>query len=296
MLSGISQLTILDPTKLLEEDLDTNFFVNSGMVGEYTLKLSFDKIKELNPRVELIVECEPVESKKLDFFSKFDLIVATEVDYKHIVELNLITRSLNIPFYSAGLHGLYGYIFVDLIQYIATVEQPANSAKLGPVNSVKTIIKVDKKQQNDQLIESCQVQNVYKPFAEIGDSDTVSKLKEFFNTKRKLKKISIILPSVLTLLEHYPLSSKPIDEIDIDFDEFARKLETTVSKLGLNLNIDTNEVQNFITQAFAQFQPTGAIIGGALSQDIIQYLSGKQCFNNFVILDAVESKMPIYTI
>lgn len=305
MLSGIAELTILDDSIINDEDLDTNFFINAESIGELKLTASYDKIKELNPRVELIINTNSLKDQTTDFYEKFDLIVATETTKLETVKLNQISRSLKIPFYNTGLHGLYGYIFVDLISFVATTESKIatttttlNKKNLGRINSVKELLSVEYKKEQDQLVEVSSVQNVYKQFNEIGTKDTVDKLKEFFNTKRKLKKISIILPCILTLIDNYEFDHHhtKIDDINIEFEDFEPKLVKTLQDLKLNLVIDREQVENFLRQAYTQFQPTGAIIGGAISQDIIQYLSHKQCFNNFVILDAIESKMPIYTI
>ncbi|ODV93532.1 hypothetical protein PACTADRAFT_5311 [Pachysolen tannophilus NRRL Y-2460] len=296
MLSGIGQLTIWDSSVVCEEDLDGNFFVNETHLGKLKAEASFNKIKDLNSRVKLNVITTELDMSDNDFFQKFDLIIGTELIKTNIVKLNGITRNLNIPFYSTGLHGLFGYIFVDLINYQSSLKIPKNFNntynKLGEIDSAREIVKMNQLKENDEILDEIIFSNNYKPFEDVINLQNL-KLNEVYTTKRKLKKITPSLPIILTLFD-YPLNKEKIDDVDIEFKDLQAKNLKTIEILKLNLKNDDEYLKILSKQAFCQFAPVSAILGGAVAQDVIQFLSGKNCFNNFVILDGIKSEMPIY--
>lgn len=93
------------------------------------LPLIVDNIKELNTKVDLSIKTSPLDEAFAEpsYFKKFDLIIATELSKTQIINLNEISRRLNIPLYVGGMHGLFGYILVDLIEHTSYNEYNQSS-------------------------------------------------------------------------------------------------------------------------------------------------------------------------
>ncbi|CCD26927.1 E1 ubiquitin-activating protein AOS1 NDAI_0J00350 [Naumovozyma dairenensis CBS 421] len=291
VLSGIGHLTILDSHIVTEEDLGSQFFLSKDDVGKSRLDAVGSKIKDLNPKVTLEFDNGVVECKNKEYFSQFDLIIGTELNKTRSTELNKITRSLKTPLYLAASNGLFSYIFVDLIQFDAVDEkiQSMKPTTIGKVSSNREIIDVQTyKAEDDEKIvhEKITTRNYYKSFEDMLQTATL----EGKLNKRQLKKVSSLLPLTFTSL----VSDIPIETLS---QEKLQELVIQVcEKLGLaTSNISNEYVEQFQRQTNTEFAPVSAIIGGALSQDVINILGKKQApLNNFIIFDGITLEMRIF--
>lgn len=295
VLGGINTIDLLDESKIKEEDYAAQFFLpnDASVIGETKLPLVIDKIKDLNIRVNLSIDTNSLNTyleNDHDYFKKFDLIIATELKKDDIYSLNNITRSLNIPLYVTGLHGMFGYILTDLIQHTAITEKDIGSQVRQAntkINRVKTISHVKTKLQESK--ETLTIVDDFVPMKDIFNS------KEFPNqlNKRQLKRLSPAFPLIFSLFE----LNRPSDaEQIIDVKELRAKLLEICTSFNISETVINDEYLTlFCNQAFTEFAPVAAILGGALAQDVIQFLSKKDSpINNCLILDAVRSEMPIY--
>ncbi|KAI5961899.1 AOS1 [Candida pseudojiufengensis] len=295
VLGGINSIEILDPSYVKIEDFTAQFFLpnDESIVGQLKLPLVFDKIRELNPAVNLSINTNSINelSKDYSYLKKFDLIIGTELTKSQIFALNQSTRELNIPLYISGMHGMFGYILVDLIKHVSVNEMNESSIprKAGTeLSRNKTIIKVDSNKETK--IDLVTIEDIY------------STLKEIFNSKvlpttlkrRELKKLDA-LTIIFALFDIERLDDSP--ESILDSELLWEKLIQTYENLGLDSsNISKDYFEEIKRQAFAEFSPTAAILGGTLAQDVIQYLSKNHSpINNVLILDAKEKAMPIYS-
>ncbi|KAH3666967.1 hypothetical protein OGAPHI_003417 [Ogataea philodendri] len=299
MLGGIGAITVIDSTKVLDQDLNVNFFFDKTQVSEYKVVAAESRIRELNPRVNLSISTDDWESKDTDYFASFNLIVATGLDKDQLSKFNTITRDLNIPFYAAGSHGLYGYIFVDLIEHESSVKYERNPVpkKLGVLNPVAEIVRITDTVENDVEIQNCIVKTKFNPFSSIL-VNTTNKFAPYFPTPRKLRKITPVLPILLALFEYAAVLGKPIEEVHIEPSDLQAKVVRVIADLQLPKEIlDTNLVKKLANQAFCEFQPVSAILGGALSQDVINMLGRRELpLNNFVVLDGYNNEMPVFNL
>jgi molybdopterin/thiamine biosynthesis adenylyltransferase len=74
------------------------------------------RIKEMNPRVEVSVDVEPLSKKKDDYFAKFDVVVLSVIDPHEIDRINAVCRKHGTAFYSTFLWDQCGFIFCDAIE------------------------------------------------------------------------------------------------------------------------------------------------------------------------------------
>lgn len=292
VLGGLNTIEILDPSTVKEEDFATQFFLpnDDAVIGKPKLPLVISAIKELNPRVNLLINTSSISDLSPDYFKNFDLVVATELSKSEILALNAITRHQGIPLYVAGLHGLFGYIFTDLIKHESRVEsEMGNQPRVAgtKINDVKTIVKVEAKAH-----EKKEIVTIVDTYVPIGDILTSKKLPSQLN-KRQLKRFSAALPLIFSLFE-LERPSNPEDVIDINL--LKNTLLKVCARLGLPESVISDHYLHlFSNQAFVEFAPVAAILGGLVAQDVIQYLGRKESpINNCLILNSDLSEVPIF--
>ncbi|AMD20395.1 HDL349Wp [Eremothecium sinecaudum] len=292
VLSGVGLLRILDHHKVVEEDLGFQFFLSKEDVGEWRVKAAQSRLHEMNPRTKLEIDKEALDDKDKGYFSYFDLIVATDCTKTQLQKLNEITRSIGVPLYAAGLHGLFGYIFVDLIKFDATEERlhdvntPDTQKKV--LSDRRELIRVEKRRDEEEKkeYEVLTTRNTYKPFGKmLEEASLVGKL-----TNRQIKKLQNALP---LMLASFSFDSK---WDGVSLDDFKSAVKATCLKLGaVYENVTEEYIQAFLDQAGVDFVPVAAVVGGALSQDVINVLGKKQSpLNNFIVLDGITLDMQIF--
>ncbi|OBA24124.1 hypothetical protein METBIDRAFT_118232 [Metschnikowia bicuspidata var. bicuspidata NRRL YB-4993] len=292
VLGGIHSIEILDDSVVKEEDFATQFFLpnDDSIIGQRKLPHVISSIQELNTRVHLLTSTNDVLEIGADYLRTFDMVIATELDKSELLRINELTRKLQIPLYVAGLHGMFGYILTDLIQHtsIKNLDKGNQSRTSGTaINGVKTITAVESVEKENK--ERVTVEDTYVPLAEIFTS---TKLPSQL-TRRQLKRLSGALPLVMSLFEIARPSnaSEPVDQ-----KHLGEVLKVVCERLGLpESTISAEYLSALASQAYTEFAPTAAIVGGVLAQDVIQYFGQKDSpINNCLIFDAMQSELPIY--
>lgn len=292
VLSGVGHFSILDNNHIVtEEDLGSQFLLSGPDVGKCRIDAVKERIQDLNPRVELSFETETFDQLVSHQCDKYDIVIATELTSDQTVRLNEWSRSNNIPLYVAGSNGLFGYIFVDLIQFEAKDKklQSIRPSTLGSVSPNKDIIHLEvvkDPEDEKKIYENIVTKNKYIPFSQL----LIQACLEGKFTKRQLKRVSPILPLTLTHL-------KDTNLIDSNEDQFKRTLEDTCKQLRIDpgLVLKPEYVQQFITQHNTEFTPVAAVLGGTVAQDVINILGKRQQpLNNFIVFDGITLDMPIF--
>lgn len=297
VLGGLNLIEILDHSEVKEEDFAAQFFLpnDASLVGLPKLPQVLAPIKELNSRVNLSINTRLVDSylqNEPHYFKQFDLIIATELSKKQILDLNAVARDLKIPLYVAGQHGMFGYIFADLLRHEAVAELDAGNQPRKPhtpLSRGKTITSVISK--NGDKKEVVTIVDEYVPLEQIFASQQLPRQLN----KRQLKRLSAALPLTFALFDF----ERPADpETEINADRLRKALEAVCSALDVPRTVISDDyVCQFSRQAYAEFSPVAAILGGTLAQDVIQFLSKRESpINNCLIMDAVRSEMPIYAL
>ncbi|KAI5949794.1 hypothetical protein KGF57_004617 [Candida theae] len=294
VLGGLNSIEILDSSVVKEEDFTAQFFLPNDLsiVGQLKLPLVVDNIKELNTKVDLSINTTHLDDalSNPNYFKKFDFVVATEISKPQIFRLNEITRKLNIPLHVSGMHGYFGYIIADLIQHTSYNEYN-KSSKPRKVNVEMarnkkiTAVKPDREKHVDVVT----VEDVFSPLEHVFRSQEIAK----YASQRELRRCSV-LPIIFALFD-ISRPSKPSDEVDIDL--LTEKVKETYRTLNLPLSsFSEDDIKKLSQQAFAEFSPTAAVLGGTLAQEVIRFLSKNNTpMNNVIILDATKAVMPIYS-
>jgi len=113
ILAGPNTVVLHDDAKVEIRDLGANFYLAESDVGAKTrAEASLEKLKELNPYVNVSIHSGPITE---EFLSSFSVAVFTETDQADLVKYNEICRACKpaVGFICADAFGLAGSIFVD---------------------------------------------------------------------------------------------------------------------------------------------------------------------------------------
>lgn len=296
VLGGVGSLTLMDCSKVSEQELNSNFFIDKSQVGMLKVDASKDRIEDMNPRVQFQTDSRNWEDLKESEFSQFQLIVCTGFNSEQLSKLNKITRNLNIPLIACSVHGMYGFIFNDLIKCESWIKQERlDSRKVGDINDVSKILALEDITENDIKLQKVLVENSYRSWDELSGKYLH---KQYPTERRQKRRIIGALISLLALLELPEVYlHKDIEDVIIKEDEMKNYIRKVLNKLELpdSIQMEDMDLKKFIRNAYCEYQPTNAIIGGVVSQDIINTLVHKELpINNVSVLDGFNSEMPIY--
>lgn len=286
-LSGIGALEIWDDSVVREQDLSAQFFLNETDLGQTKLPRVEPRIKDMNPRVKLSINTNPINFEDVSYFEQFKLVIANELTGEKCLALNGITRQLGISLLITRTSGLFGIMFSDHILDITTYtrnKMPV-SRKVGPLSKNQEIVNVtsgyDKEKQEAQ--EHFTVKSTYKEFNDLLDTGCLQNL-----TKKQKKNTSPVLAVFMALFE------LEITKRKVTLDSLKEQAASVQARLGLNPNTDSHS-ETIFKSLNAELSPVAAILGGALAQDVINWLSKKDpAINNVLILDGDVFTMPVY--
>lgn len=307
VLAGVASLTILDHAPVTEADLGAQFLLSDGStdggqsrVGQNRAEAAAPALRRLNPRVRVHVDTEQVESKGPSYFAAYDMVVATDLSPASFNLINIATRLNSRPFYAAGTHGLYGFIFSDLIEHDYVIERDASNVATQPHQETRTrsIVNVQTKKEGGKEIESVTKRELYSTW--FLASDVAALPADYTSSKRRLSKVSPALSCLRALWEFTQIqpSGTPLPSTREDLKMFTQ-LATQKHK-ALSLPSETLKpefLRSFLQNLGAEIAPIAAILGGQLAQDVINVLGQReQPIQNTVILDGNTMEAPVYAL
>ncbi|KAL2002603.1 hypothetical protein VTN02DRAFT_6413 [Thermoascus thermophilus] len=295
VLAGIGSLTILDHEVVTEEDLGAQFFITEEHVGRNRAQAAGPQIHNMNPRVQLHIDTDNVRSKPPEFFARFDVIIATELDFPTFTTINASCRLSNRPFYAAGLHGFYGYVFADLIMHDFVIEREKSNIPSPPQETpTRSILSVTTKRENEKIIEMVTKREVYSPLILANTSPLP---EDFTRVPRKRKAVTPLLTCLRALWEFqklnggkFPTFSRP------DLEQFTKLANDRHRELKLDIATLTSEfLRSFLQNLGSELSPVAAFLGGSLAQDVINVLSAREHpLQNLLLFDGERNVAPIY--
>ncbi|KAK9246370.1 hypothetical protein V1506DRAFT_535356 [Lipomyces tetrasporus] len=295
VLAGIGRLTVLDNATVTPLDLGGQFLLEESDVGSNKAEALLPRIQRLNPRVIVTADSSDFKDKTAEYYAKYDIIVATELDVDDLISINEICRQNSKPFYAGASIGLYGYIFVDLIRHTFAIEREKSNlpTKLGPESATRSIIDVVVKKEGPKLKEIVTKEETYKPLSEAIQSDNLSKLRP-----RSLLKISPVLPAIKAMWNFRKHTGAQKPASDTELATFLDLVLAACRDFSLPVGIISPEfTASFARNIGTELSPIAAILGGVLAQDMLNYLGRReQPIQNFVIFDGDSSVAPIYSL
>lgn len=256
------------------------------------------QIKRMNPRVKLTIDTDDVRTKQPDFFAQFDITIATELDFNTNATINAACRLANRPFYAAGLHGLYGYVFADLISHDFVIErEKSNVPPATQETPTRSIVKVTTKQKDkksDKTIELVTKRESYSPLILANTSPLP---EDFTRLPRRRKQVTPLLSCLRALWGFEKLSGgrRPTNN-HADLELFTKLASESHQELKLDMgSLDSVFLRMFLQNLGSELSPIAAFLGGALAQDVINVLSAReQPLQNMLLFDGDKNVGPIY--
>lgn len=287
----------------------------------------------MNPRVQVHVDSEDVRAKPAGFFARFDVTIATELDFQTYTTINAACRASGArprPFYAAGVHGLYGYVFADLVSHdfvIERVKSNVRSVEQQQETPTRRILSIATRRQNDKLVEMVTKRETYSPLWLAQGSPLPHDLTRL---PRKRRQVTPLLPCLRALWEFQkragstPVESvESVDSVDsvdsadsthtntasyqrssslpdassrADRAAFTELATTALHELQLDpAGLPSAFILSFLDNLGCELSPVAAFVGGTLAQDVINVLGAReQPLQNLLLFDADRALAPIY--
>jgi len=296
VLAGIKSLTMIDHEDLTKEDGDSQFLAPRDKIGTNRAEASLERVRQLNPGVEVKVDKSNLDSKDATFFNEnFDLVVVTNYPKETILKVNQLCREGGTKFFAGDVFGYFGYSFMDLIEheFVEEVKQVATTNQDGQASKEEGDEPKAKKARTLEVdeTETKMVKNSMK-FVSLQNALQVDWKQDAY--KKRLKRMD---PSYFWLQVIFkfqtkegrsPMSSKR--ETDIELlktlrDDLAKELD-----LPTKNKLTNSDADKMFPLLFSELSPVAAIVGGVLAQEIIKVISNKDApHNNFFLYNPMES-------
>ncbi|KAF2756056.1 hypothetical protein EJ05DRAFT_539868 [Pseudovirgaria hyperparasitica] len=299
VLAGIASLTIIDGAIVTEEDLGSHFSISTADVGKNRALAAQPQLQKLNPRVAIYTDIEDVTLKGPEYFAPFDVTIATDLNFNTFSQLSAAARLSNRPFYAAGVHGLYGFIFADLIQHDFVIEREKSNieTKIQAESSTRSIIAVNVKRENGKRlpVELVSKREIYSPLILATSSPLPP---EVLNNRRRMKQVSPLLTCVRALWEFEKLFQRLPTHSKEDLQAFTRQATETHKELQLPVETLKSEfLRSFLQNLGSELSPVAAFLGGQLAQDVINVLGQReQPIQNLMLFNGDDCKAPVYAL
>ena len=285
---------------------------HSQYLSSYTHTDSFQRaesaiprIQDLNPRVDVKSDgsINDLLSKDESYYRPFDIVIACDHDFMTLSLINTAARFASRPFYAAGIHGFYGYIFADLLghEFVVEREKSNRATAIGTESMTRSVIDVTTKKESkggasEKTFEIVKKQEIYCPLILANSSPLPM---DVVSSRRKLKAVPALLPCLRALFDFertYGHSFVPSSRDDLkSFTELA-----TSKSRELQLPPETLRAEflrSFIQNIGAEIVPTAAFVGGRLSEDVINVLGQReQPIQNFALFDGDGLEGRIYSL
>ncbi|KAL5121699.1 E1 ubiquitin-activating protein aos1 [Pleosporales sp. CAS-2024a] len=301
VLAGIGSITLADHEKVTAEDLGAQFFVSQADVGTNRAHAAAPHVQKLNPRVKVHVISRDIRNEPdPGFYAAYDIIIATDLDFLSLTALNAGARFSQKAFYAAASHGMYGYIFADLVSHSFVIErQKGNMAtQTGPESTTRRVTRVQTKRESAKLVELVTKEELYSPLMLAKDSPLPP---EIAKNKRRLKKVHPLLTCIRALWE-YQRNGHGINPTHPPLEENL-KLFATLAKLKHSElllpdgTLSGDFLKSFCGNIGSEIAPVTAFLGGQLAQDVINVLGNReQPIQNLMLFDGEESSGPVYAL
>lgn len=317
-LAGIRSLTIIDDEPVTEEDLGAQYFVREEDVGKpvrlgsplhsaipmltrcQRAEATIPRIQELNPRVDVRSGGSLANLIQMDqnFYAPFECVIACDHDFMTLSTINTAARFANRPFYAAGIHGFYGYIFADLVMHDFLVEREKSNVAtaIAAESLTRSVVGVtSKKDNNGKNIEVVKKREMYCPLILANSSPLTP---DVLASRRKLKAVPALLPCIRALFEFQRSTGHLPGHGAQDLTLFTTLATTKLRELQLPAETLNSEfLRSFVQNIGAEIVPTAAFVGGRLSEDVINVLGMReQPIQNFAFFDGDALEGRIYSL
>ncbi|KAK3340965.1 hypothetical protein B0H65DRAFT_551362 [Neurospora tetraspora] len=309
VLAGIGSLTINDHAVVSEADLGAQFFLSAedGHLGQNRAVAASAALQRLNPRVKVVVDTDDIRTKHSSFYSSFDIVIATDLDADTLNVINTATRIHNRKFYAAGCHGLYGFLFADLIEHDFVIERQRSNlpSTPGPETKTRSIISVAPKEPDNKeksQIELVTKRELYSTWL-LASSDASHLPQDILSSPRRKRAVTPLLSCLRALWQFTSTFGVPPTGPELLTNHTALAAFTQMCSdkhkaLGLPAETLRAELlRSFLQNVGAELAPVAAVLGGQLAQDVINVLGQtQQPVQNFVVFSGESMEANVYAL
>ena len=129
VLPGIGSFTIIDNKRVAQSDTGNNFFVTLDLIGANRGAVALSLLQELNSDVKgknIDDDFESILLSTPDFFSRYSVVVATELSEEKLLHLSQVLWKSSTPLLVACAYGLMGYIRIAVQEHAIIESHPDN--------------------------------------------------------------------------------------------------------------------------------------------------------------------------
>ena len=234
--------------------------------------------------------------KDQTYYAAFDCVIACDHDFMTLSTINTAARFAGRPFYAAGIHGFYGFIFADLVGHDYIIERSKSNVPttVAPETLTRSVVSVTSKRENDgKNTEIVTKREIYCPLILANSSPLPP---DILNNRRKLKAVPALLPCLRAVFDFQRTYSRLPSHSGQDLATFTT-LATAKSR-ELQLPAETLRAEflrSFMQNIGSELVPTAAFVGGRLSEDVINVLGKReQPIQNFALFDGDSLQGPMY--
>ena len=204
----------------------------------------------------------------------------------------------NRPFYAAGAHGLYGFIFADLLIHDFIIErEKSNIPTVHKAESAtrSIIASSTKRGSNGKLVEIVTKREMYSPIILANSSPIPA---SHLSSRRRKLQITPLLTCFKALWEFQSISNTIPAHTHADIELFTTLATEKHKELQLPPEALRSEfLRSFLQNLGSELAPVTAILGGQLAQDVINVIGQReQPIQNFLFFDGEEFKGPVYAL
>lgn len=315
VLAGIGFLTIQDHELVTEDDVGAQFLISGEDVGKNVRKqrhpldtmtltgsqraeAALPQLQKLNPRVMLNPITIDVHLMDQRFLTPYNVVIATDLDLPTLNTINAACRLANKPFYAAGTHGMYGFIFSDLISHDFVIEREKSNrpTSIGSETKTRSVIATSSKKQDGKTIEMVKKREIYSPLILANTSPLPS---EHVSSRRRKLQVSPLISCFRALWEFQSLNDgRTPGSSRADLELYTKLATEKHQELLLPPETLKAEVlRNFLQNIGSEIAPVTAFLGGQLAQDVINVIGRReQPIQNFLLFDGEDSKGPVFSL
>ncbi|KAI9791160.1 MAG: hypothetical protein M1833_001570 [Piccolia ochrophora] len=298
VLAGIGSLTVVDSDVVSEEDLGAQFFVSEDDVGRKRAEAAAPQIRKLNPRVALHISTDPIALQPPTFFTPYDVVIATCMDLDTLSTINAACRLCSRPFYAAGTHGFFGYVFADLISHEYVIEREKSNIPTSVIAETTTrsvVATSSSKNSAGRPVELVTKRELYSP---LNLANTSPLPTHHLSTRRRARQVPPLLTGLRAVWEFQRLSGGLPSHSHADLELFTTLATEKHRELQLPAETLTSEfLRRFLQNLGSELAPVTAFLGGALAQDVVNVLGQReQPIQNWLLFDGDDAKAPIYAL
>jgi ubiquitin-like 1-activating enzyme E1 A len=278
--------------------LGAQFLLSQEDIGSNRAQAASAALQKLNPRVKIHADAEGVKSKGPSYFAGFDIVIATDLDPDSYNLINTATRLNGKAFYAAGVYGMYGFIFSDLIEHNYVIERDLGNVPTEAKQETRTrsTVEVTTRKDGPKTLETVTKRELYSTW--FLASDAANLPDEYLKSKRRLKAVTPALSCLRALWEFLQASGARPPSNREDLKMFTQIATQKHKALGLpSETLRPEFLRSFLQNLGGEIAPVTAILGGQLAQDVINVLGrSQQPIQNMVVFDGTTMESLVYAL